>query len=372
MRDEEIRLAESYIAEYYFGACQHLHVPEGGSQMEFGYQRVGRSGMTRHLQVDSDEALRLLVVQNKPSDVYRSNARYLLPREEMSKKDWQGADLIFDIDAKDLGLPCRDSHAVSICSGCGGVSAGGPACGCKKSARVSLPCRACIDAAKAEVVKLTRILADDFGVDPPSIRVYFSGNEGFHIHVEDARFFPMKSRERAAIGRYVAFRGATPESMGVRGSGRRVEKLDTSDPGWRGRMAGLLKNKDMLKEYRRITAPSNGARHSDFAAFLEKAAPQLGAAVDQNVTGDVHRIFRMPGSINGKSGMLKIQCNNLEGFDPYRDAVVLGEETAEVRARCPVKFGLGGKEFGPYDDEVVSVPGYAACYMVLKGLAAAA
>ena len=36
----------------------------------------------------------------------------------MNEKDWKEADLIFDIDAKDLNLPCRESHTISICNEC--------------------------------------------------------------------------------------------------------------------------------------------------------------------------------------------------------------------------------------------------------------
>ena len=30
--------------------------------------------------------------------------------------------------------------------------------------------------------------------------------------------------------------------------------------------------------------------------------PKIGAKIDPNVTMDIHRIFRLPGSINSKSG----------------------------------------------------------------------
>ena len=34
------------------------------------------------------------------------------PNLSMNEKDWKEADLIFDIDAKDLNLPCREHHTV--------------------------------------------------------------------------------------------------------------------------------------------------------------------------------------------------------------------------------------------------------------------
>ena len=58
--------------------------------------------MTRHISVKDEKALHLLLMQNVPSDVYCSNARYSFPNLPMNEKDWKEADLIFDIDAKDL------------------------------------------------------------------------------------------------------------------------------------------------------------------------------------------------------------------------------------------------------------------------------
>ena len=102
---------------------------------------------------------------------------------EMRKKDWQGADLIFDIDAKDLHLECRPSHTCVICGECGNVSNNTSECtqcSSTKHTTSSLPCKKCIDAAKKEVLKLIDT-ARGFG----SNRTYFS-NEGFHVHDKTA------------------------------------------------------------------------------------------------------------------------------------------------------------------------------------------
>ena len=84
---------------------------------------------------------------------------------------------------------------------------------------------------------------------------------------------------------------------------------------------------------------------------------------------DIHRIFRLPGSINSKSGLTKIYCNNLEKFDPYNEASFLSDEPVEVLANCPIEFSLKNKKFGPYSNEKVTVPTFAAVYMICKKLA---
>ena len=365
MEDPDIRLVEGLIGEYYFGAISSFRLPPDHHMREFGYQRAGREGMHRHVQIRDEGQMRILLIGSKPSDVYCSNARYLLPSEEKDRKDWQGASLIFDIDAKDLALPCRGSHVVHACRGCKKARIMKPGCSCGSSRPVSLPCADCIGAAKAETGRLVDLLVEDLGIPGDAIEVYFSGNEGFHIHVEHAPFHTLGRRERAAIARYVSFKGAIPEAAGLhRGYGGTIN-LEASMRGWRGRLAAVATG----ATYKKMASRSNKERYRQYAAFLEEAAPRIGARIDPVVTSDIHRIFRMPSTINGKSGMLKQRCNNLEGASPHTDAVCLPSRKVAIRAWTPAPVRLGGGVFGPYDGEEVEVPGYAAAYMVLAGLA---
>lgn len=367
MEDSDIRMMERLIGEYYFGACSDLQMPSETASREFGYQNVGRGGMTRHLQIRDVEQMRLLLVQNKPSDVYCSNARYLLPTEDMARKDFQGADLIFDIDAKDLDLPCRSGHVLSRCGKCGKSGLGSTGCECRKESKIPLPCRQCMVMAGQETARLVEILVSDLGIERGSIEVYFSGNEGFHLHVRSPEYDALGSRERASIARYVSFTGVMPESMGVP-RGNKVARLpDPAEEGWRGRLASALESRK--SRVKKITSSNNKDRHSEFEELLKEMSAVVGARIDHNVTSDIHRIFRMPMTINGKSGMLKAKCDDPRSFDPYVGAVVLGKDEVEVEADCPARFELCGKKFGPYGGEKVSVPGYAAGYMILKGIA---
>jgi len=84
---------------------------------------------------------------------------------------------------------------------------------------------------------------------------------------------------------------------------------------------------------------------------------------------DIHRIFRLPGSLNSKSGLTKIFCNDLEKFDPYTEASFLSETPVQVTVNCPIVFNLKNKKFGPYFNEKVTIPTYAAVYMICKKLA---
>ena len=107
------------------------------------------------------------------------------------KKIGKEADLIFDIDAKDLNLSCRKNHTVSICNQCNEISKVSDEClkcNSTKLEKKSLPCKICIDSSKIEVQKLSNVLINDLGINQENIHVYFSGNEGFHVYVFNSQF----------------------------------------------------------------------------------------------------------------------------------------------------------------------------------------
>ena len=87
------------------------------------------------------------------------------------------------------------------------------------------------------------------------------------------------------------------------------------------------------------------------------------------MTVDIHRIFRLGGSLNGKSGLVKLNCENIEKFSPYSEACLIGDNQVEIVGKCPIEFRLKNRKFGPYTNERISVPKYAAVYMICKGIA---
>ena len=98
----------------------------------------------------------------------------------------------------------------------------------------------------------------------------------------------------------------------------------------------------------------------------------IGVKIDSNVTSDIHRIFRLEGSLNSKSGLVKLACEDIEKFNPYTEACLIDDKPAEISASSPVKFKLKNTTFGPYTNEKISVPKYAAVYMICKGIASSA
>jgi DNA primase small subunit len=370
MQDTDLEFLENSFKKYYFNHFDQIKVPDRTSEREFGYQKFN-SGMTRHISIKDDKELHLLLIQNVPSDVYCSNAYYTFPNLPMNEKDWKEADLIFDIDAKDLNLPCRVTHTVSICNECNVVSTNSLQCikcNSTKLEKKSLPCKNCIDASKSEVLKLSEVLINDLAIDRENIQVYFSGNEGFHVYVYNSQFQQISSRERSELVDYISLRGAIPETFGMKKLKQdRASFPNFDERGWRGRFAKQVFGSKSKRSKIITELLTDG--YSSFQKLLDDVSENIGVKIDPNVTMDIHRIFRLPGSINSKSGLVKIQCKDLVKFDPYVEASFLSDDTIEILANCPIEFKLKNKKFGPYNDEKITIPTFAAVYMICKKLA---
>ena len=367
----------SAFREYYFKQ-KSMHAPDAIDQREFGYSQFGMHGMVRHLSFKSIGELIATLVKEVPSDVYCSNALYRFPTLPMQEKQWLGADLIFDIDGKDLGLPCVPSHSYPVCAACGHASPPGDgdyscsACGGKKADRVSIPCGKCIDGSKKEARRLIDFMTEDLGIERQNIDAYFSGNNGFHFHVRDDSYRPLDSQARSDLVGYIAGIGLLAESMGVRkasGSDEAFVKFPKSGLalGWRKRVADKLKiDAGSIIKLGNIAKEKGG--YAGFKTELDRIAREMGARIDPQVTTDVHRVFRMPWTINSKSGLAKIKCDDLDSFDPFTDACLLGSAKVRVKMKTQVKFRLKGEHYN-LSKESAELPAYAAVYLICKGLA---
>jgi len=134
-----ISAVRSAFRGYYFKPNM-IETPDMIEQREFGYMQFGQVGMVRHLSFNSMKELTATIIKEAPADIYCSNAYYRFPTYPMQEKQWLGADLIFDIDGKDLHLPCVSSHSYFVCANCGRASASAPflLCLCKLRPRVGV------------------------------------------------------------------------------------------------------------------------------------------------------------------------------------------------------------------------------------------
>jgi len=311
---------------------------------EFGYIPFGK-GMIRHLSYRSPGELVADLVKQAPSSVFCSNGVYSSPTLSMDEKEWKGAELIFDIDASSIPTACRAKHSFWTCKTCGKIIRLSerpeqcPKCQGTTVTQLHWSCPECLDATKDHVSRLIGFLAKDFGVSSGSVKVYFSGNRGYHLHVDDQRFEPMEPSLRAEVANY------------VRGTGL-VRPPSASTPekeGWLERIAA--------------------ANEKDSPQKLADVVNSFASNVDESVTTDIHRIFRMPGTLHGNSGLLKMRVHDLSRFRPDHDPVVLGEDLVTLSVQGSPAFSLKGKTFGPYSAEEPELPIYAAVYLLTKGLA---
>jgi len=371
MLQNDLKFLEEAFKQYYFDHFDLIHVPGRSLEREYGYKKFN-SGMTRHISLKTNKDLHLMLMTNIPSDVFCSNAYYTFPNMPMTEKDWKEADLIFDIDAKDLKLPCRKDHTCIKCLSCNEISLlqdTCPKCKSNKIDLISLPCQNCISGVKKEVLNLIKILTNDLQIENKNIIISFSGNEGFHLYVTNSPYNQLGSKERRDLIDYIMFQGAVPERFGFKKNNpSRSSFPDLDDPGWSGRVAKDLfgSKSKRSKSVAKIISDGYSAYRQRLAETVKNS---IGVKIDPNVTGDIHRIFRLEGSLNSKSGLAKLICTNIEEFNPYTDACLIDDKPVEILANFPIEFSLKNRRFGPYTNEKTSVPKYAAVYMICKNIA---
>jgi DNA primase small subunit len=344
--------------EFYFKSAGDIEFPEEIQAREFGYIPFAGS-MIRHLSFKTAGDAIGEIVRQSPSSVYCSNARYSSPALPMEEKGWLGASLIFDIDATDIPTPCKKTHDVWYCESChaSGKPPKPPNCPmCHGTVQdFHGTCGACLDAARQHALRLVDFLTDDFGVSGDRIRAYFSGSRGFHLHVSDSRFESLGQEGRAEIADYV--RGSSlPPSNTIWASLRRIPQDRNPEElhGWTRRIASAVGFQPGQADHQR-------------KSVAQAIASQV-SRIDSSVTTDIHRVFRLAGTLHGTSGMRKTRVNLESEFDPTIESVVLGESTVKVKVEFYPRFSIKGQVFGPYRSEVVAVPTYAAIGILTRGL----
>jgi len=369
--------------------------------------------MVRHKAFRDFESFSTSLLSLTPSDVYYSTAYYQHPELEMERKGWLGSDVVFDVDADHIDTPCKETHDMWSCTGCKETRRGKkpskcPKCGSEKIDEKPWLCDRCLIAAKEEVLKLVEFLAEDFGTKSDQMHVFFSGHRGYHLHLISDSLKRLDDLQRREIVDYVMALGLDPAEQGLYqdlfDKHPFIVGPDLTDPGWRGRLARgvyqiltewsqnslvelgftrgaaaqILKDRDRIK-----TEWSKKMLWSSFQDkwkinervwrnIVEKAMSlvALPAKIDTVVTTDIHRLIRMPGTLNGKTGLkaAMVALDRLEDFDPFYEPVVFdGNQMVEITDAPELR--LRDQTFGPYVDQKVELPLAAAVLLVAKGVA---
>lgn len=355
MNDRTAGFLRQAFREHYYKGTSSVEFPDEIASREFGYIPFG-GGMVRHLSFKSSGEALAEILKQSPSSVYCSNARYEFPARPMDEKGWLGAELIFDIDATDIPTPCKKGHDLWHCQKC--YASGRlprpprcPKCG-GPSAEFHGTCEACLDAARDHTTRVFAFLTEDFGVDPGAVRIYFSGNRGYHLHVFDSRFDRLDSQARGEIAEYV--RGSSlPPSQTIASTIRHGRRPASQGAGWTRRITGYV---DQSQGY-----------DGTLQRLVSEAISSQRALVDSSVTTDVHRVFRLAGTLHGDTGMSKTKVTSLGAFDPQEDPVVLSSKPVSVEVTFYPRFRIKRREFGPFKSTTAELPTFAAVQILTRG-----
>ena len=313
--------------------------PPSADAREWGYipwTADGRTTMIRHQSLVDLGDIASFLTQSRPRHVYYSAGYYADPGAgTMDEKTWNGADLIFDLDADHLpGIDPSDTSYATMLAEC-----------------------------KAELEKLLSFLLTDFGFPDP--KIVFSGGRGYHVHIHDESVHSLSRASRREIVDYIRGSGISLETIveteAVSGSGRKTpatkRQLNT-DAGWGRRVhTDLMTFIDFLRTAPTETATAQllefegigkkratailsiiDSRYDELkagnidvhpamvsltASIIEQAKSHYRAAIDEPVTTDTNRLIRLPGSLHGGSGLAvrHLSHNELASFNPLRDAI---------------------------------------------------
>jgi DNA primase small subunit len=342
--------------------------------------------------------------------VYYSSAYYSNPKDQnMNKKGWLGADLVFDIDADHIPTPCKSDHDTWLCLDCKSEGRGFPpescpSCGKKRLDTKTWVCERCLGTAKDEILKLMdEYLIPDFGLSLGEIEICFSGHRGYHLHITSKAMRELSNDGRREIADYVRGIGIDFKLQGFKALGLREPPIGPSiqDKGWRGRVARALYsylNRCDPKELTQVLGSKKVANNicrdkerilrdiadspswwgglskevvERFNRIAAVAVKEVVCNIDERVTIDIKRLIRYPNSLHGKSGLVarSLSYAELEYFDPLRDAVVFKGEPIKVYVKDVPRIRLGEEEIGPLKDAVVEVPKAIGIYLLCRGAA---
>ncbi len=373
-------------------------MPPRMEEREYGFLLFKEKFMVRHRSFRNQDTLLAAIRDLTPQHVYFSTGYYQEPTLPMEQKGWKGADLVFDIDADHLNTPCKSTHDSWKCKSCGATGGGDspnpcPKCKNDRMEEQTWLCEKCLQEAKEETQKLLEMLYSDLGVDPQNVRIFFSGHRGYHIHVYSQELAGLGEAERREIVDYVL--GADLDSRlhdleETSSSGLKiVSGPQLGQPGWRGRIvAGIydllshgidqlglspsqVKSLEEWNQENLLRKPFwnavKGIGFPTWQMLARKAVERRSAHIDTVVTTDVHRLIRLPGTLNGHTGLLAMSVpgHRLDQFDPFTESLAF-QGKMKVRVKDSPEFRLGSSRFGPFKDEAVELPAAGAMLLLCK------
>ena len=371
--------------EYYKNA--DITLPPRFTSREWGFLSWKGGIMNRHVNFRTVKEVKAYLARIAPAHCYHSVAYYKDPsKNTMIDKVWQGADLIFDLDADHL----PEMEDV------------------KKG---KIPFSKLMEYIREQTYRLVvDVLLGDFGLSEEDLLITFSGGRGYHVHVRTPEVLTLPSGARREIADYLTGKGLDlnkilidagyTKEYPIRGKGIErknlgIEKLPKKDAkGWQGIITRYIHNvldnlreksdeekkpimkrfgisKDMLDFKDSNDNIFNKLSKTPKNRFVRIALKETAIHPDEPVTGDIHRLIRLPGSLHGGSGLrvTTMDSKKLETFNPMKDAIAFGDNLVKIRSivNHPVTMGDGLATLKP--KSVVDLPEMAAIYFMARNWA---
>ena len=376
MGEKSAQFVRQKFAAYY---SSHCPLPSDLQKREFGFGWRDKIDF-RHKAFKSEPELAQFFRNEAPFYASYSVAHYSFPdAQPMPKKNYLGADLVFDLDTS-YENEKHDHNPVL--------------------------CEYCLDRVRQDALRLKKeFLEEDFGFSTKEITANFSGQKGYHLHIESAAVQQYSREARRQLLEYVTYKPKMDEMLyKVKETISRSERDGKAtitrgpahgDGGWKGKAYRTARKiiseatEQSLREYGltkpKITAilenkteilqkleEGNWEYFKSLEKLWEKMFEQTtlkGIEADRQVSMDTARLIRLPESIHGSTGFIAKNCD-LEKFKPWRDALAFnGKQYAEVAASDDCSFTIGTETFSLRKGQNAGLPEAAAAFIVCKGKA---
>lgn len=396
MNEKNYSLVRKYIKQYYLKSKQSIWIPPPILEREFGFVIGLNKVMVRHKGFENEESVKAFLINEAPLDAYHSAALYDNPTASMDEKGFKGADLFFDIDADHIDPECGRDRRVWVCNSCNDAGLGYvEVCPrCKKGVSyVTFPNKECIEVAMLETKKLILILTEEFGFSYDDVKVYYSGNRGFHVYVPSEGVRSLDQDARKEMIDYIANPSPELDLLVIKEEDKEMYMPKIGLP---GRILKELKevfeNQSVLEsilgqraaqrvrnEKAAILADLESGRlgtllravgKNNLKNIFEQTLNRIKVKVDPVVTIDLHRLVRMPGSINSKTGFpkLKIDLQEVDADDILTN-IEHQSSIIKVMVKAAPKIEVGGNVYGPYENAIIDLPTEVGVLLILRGVA---
>ena len=369
-QSREMQFIQQRFREFY---SKGIPLPSSLHMREFGFGFSKKIDF-RHKAFNSELELKDFILRELPLFISYSAATYRFPASQpMPKKEYLGAELIFDLDA----TYSHENHSPLLCN-------------------------YCLEKVKGETIKLLEdFLLNDFGFSKGDVKINFSGNKGYHLHLENEKFMQLSQEARKQLMNYasgfdvdlnsIIVKSRTPET-------RTTLLLGPSEKsrGWAGKIYGFARNFISSATLEQLRAYGLGKKDSErilsekefllsvmktgkwgaiksteklWLPLAEKCVSEKRVEIDRQVTIDLARLIRLPDSLHGDSGLIAktLSATELQAFSPSKDAVAFSNsKTVKIKALEHLSFVFGEQSYEMNAHEEKEVPESAAIFLLCK------